>query len=518
MQDNRLHPVCRPCKEEILIRAFLWRQINLPLPDSDSMSEHSSPQKMTPKDLMIVIVIALGSFMAGLDATIVNIALPAIAKSFEISTVMASWVLNAYLIILVSLLLAASRLGDMKGYRNIFIGGFALFTLGSALCGLSPTIDILILSRMIQAVGGAVISALGAVMVTSYLSASLRGQALGIVAMFTMLGAALGPVVGGFLTSIFSWQYIFFVNLPVGIVAIILGMHILPLRDPVAPTAKLDIPGVLLVFIALSTLIIGLTSVQGSNPHIGMISLVASMGFWILFFAQEHRAAEPLINLRLFANHGYSLQNLNVMFIQMAMAGVMVIMPFYLELVKKIPAGNAGTILLTLPVGMILTAPLAGKISDVIGTKKPIIAGFAVSAVALFLLSTISAVTSVGHIGIYLFLLGAGTGIAFSPLNSAVMGECPAKDRGSTSGLVKMMTNLGSSLGVAVVMLVATIAAGPKLAEVSSHALSSSDLAGAFDAAFLFCMGLEILGIVLMLGVAGKEPSGESSEEVGIGF
>ncbi|MFA6333704.1 MAG: MFS transporter, partial [Methanoregula sp.] len=158
------------------------------------MAEPVSQQKMTSKELMIVIVIALGSFMAGLDATIVNIALPAIAKSFEVSTVMVSWVLNAYLIILVSLLLAASRLGDMKGYRNIFLGGFVLFTLGSALCGLSPTIGTLIFARMVQAVGGAVISALGAVMVTSYLSPSLRGQALGIVAMFTMLGAALGPV------------------------------------------------------------------------------------------------------------------------------------------------------------------------------------------------------------------------------------------------------------------------------------------------------------------------------------
>ena len=165
------------------------------------MAEKTPSRKCPSKDLMIVIVIALGSFIAGLDATIVNIALPAIAKAFDVSTVTVSWVLNAYLIILVSLLLAASRLGDMKGYRNIFLGGFALFTLGSALCGLSPTIDTLILSRMVQAVGGAVISALGAVMVTSYLSASLRGQALGIVAMFTMLGAALGPVVGGFLTS-----------------------------------------------------------------------------------------------------------------------------------------------------------------------------------------------------------------------------------------------------------------------------------------------------------------------------
>jgi len=483
-----------------------------------TMSETTSPSKMSPKELMIVIVIALGSFMAGLDATIVNIALPDIAKSLNVSTVTVSWVLNAYLIILVSLLLAASRLGDMKGYRNIFIGGFALFTAGSALCGLSSTIDTLILSRMIQAVGGAVISALGAVMVTSYLSTSLRGQALGIVAMFTMLGAALGPVVGGFLTSAFSWQYIFFVNLPVGIIAIILGMHILPQQAPVAPKAKLDIPGVLLVFIALGSMIVGLTSVQGNNAMLGMISLVISVIFWILFIVQERRANEPLINTSLFANRAYSLQNVNVMLIQMAMAGVMVVMPFYLELVKKIPTDNAGTILLALPVGMILTAPLAGKISDVIGTKKPIITGFVVCALALFLLSTISAQTSVGHICVYLFLLGAGTGVAFSPLNSAVMGECPAKDRGSTSGLVKMMTNLGSSLGVAVVMLVATIAAGPKLAEVSSHAMSSTELAGAFDAAFFFCMALEIAGIVLMLAVREKEPSGESSGEAGIGF
>jgi len=482
------------------------------------MAEPIPKLKMSPGDLMIVLVIALGSFMAGLDATIVNIALPAIAKSFAISTVTASWVLNAYLIILVSLLLAASRLGDMKGYRNIYLGGFALFTLGSALCGLSPTIDILIVSRMVQAVGGAVIAALGAVMVTSYLSASLRGQALGLVAMFTMLGAALGPVVGGFLTSAFSWQYIFFVNLPVGIIAIFLGMHILPRTAPVSPRAKLDIPGILLVFIALGSLIAGLTTIQGNHAMFGMIALVVSAVFWCLFIVHERRSGEPLVNLSLFSSRAYSLQNVDVMLIQMAMAGVMVVMPFYLEIVKKIPTDTAGTILLALPIGMILTAPLAGRISDVIGTKKPIITGFALSAVALFFLSTISAQTSVGHICIYLFLLGAGTGVAYSPLNSAVMGECPAKDRGSTSGLVKMMTNLGSSLGVAVVMLVATITAGPKLAEVSAHTIPSAELAGAFDAAFLFCMVLEILGLVLMLAVAEKEPSGESDGEVAIGF
>jgi MFS family permease len=156
--------------------------------------------------------------------------------------------------------------------------------------------------------------------------------------------------------------------------------------------------------------------------------------------------------------------------------------------------------------------------SDVIGTKKPIIAGFVLCAIALFFLATISKETSVGHICIYLFLLGAGTGIAYSPLNSAVMGEAPAKDRGSTSGLMRVMTNLGSSIGVAMVMLAATVAAGPKIAAVTANKLPSAELAGAFDAAFLFCMVLEVIGIVLMLAVKEKDPSGESSADMGIGF
>ena len=153
-----------------------------------------------------------------------------------------------------------------------------------------------------------------------------------------------------------------------------------------------------------------------------------------------------------------------------------------------------------------------------IGTKKPIILGFALCVVALFFLATISGGTSVGHICVYLFLLGAGTGIAYSPLNSAVMGEAPAKDRGSTSGLMRVMTNLGSSVGVAMVMLVATFAAGTKIAAVANKTLPPAALSGAFDAAFLFCMVLEVIGVVLMLAVRSKEPSGTGDGEVAMGI
>jgi EmrB/QacA subfamily drug resistance transporter len=475
-------------------------------------------EKLSPHDLMIVIVIALGSFMAGLDGTIVNIALPDIAKSFDISTVMVTWVLNAYLIVMVSLLLPASRIGDRNGYRNIFLAGFVLFTLGSVLCGIAPTIGVLVLARMLQAVGGAIISALGAVMVTTYLSPSLRGQALGIVAMFVMLGAALGPVAGGFLTSAFTWRSIFYVNLPVGIIAVLLGLRVLPHADPVAPETKLDLPGIILFFIALSLLVIGLTSAQGDKAVAGIIALVLSLVFWIAFVVQERRAPAPLIRLTLFANRAFTLQNINLLLVQMSMVGVIVVMPFYLELVMKIPADHAGTVLLGLPVGMILTAPAAGRISDVIGTRRPAIAGFALSAAALALLSPVSSGSGIGFIALVLFLVGAGTGMALSPLTSAVMGEVAPGERGSASGLMRVMMNLGATLGVAVVMLVATVAAGPKIAEVSASMIPAGELAGAMDAAFFFCMLLEIAGVLLMLAVAEKEPTGESDGDTVVGF
>jgi EmrB/QacA subfamily drug resistance transporter len=475
------------------------------------MSDNSTRQKMTPKELMIVLVISLGSFMAGLDGTIVNIALPTIGRAFEVSTVAVSWVLNAYLIVLVSLLLFASRLGDIKGFRRLFLVGFAIFTIGSAMCGLSPSLDILIISRMLQAVGGAIISALGAVMVTTYLSPSLRGQALGMVAMFTMLGAALGPVLGGFLTSAFSWQFIFFVNLPVGILAILLGIFIIPRSDPVTPNATMDIPGVIIVFAALGTLILGLNMLTSPAPMGGIVALVVSAIFWGIFYVRERKTAEPLVNLKLFKNRAFGLQNVNVMLTQIGLAGVMILMPFYLEMVKLVPTDNAGTILLALPIGMILTSPIAGRISDVIGTKKPIILGFVVSILALFLLSTLGTHSSIGHVEIYLFMLGAGTGFAYAPLNSAVMGEAPVKDRGATSGLIKMMSNLGSSLGVALVMLVTTLAAGSRMAQEATRTLRPAELASAFDVGFLFLMGIEVLGIVLMFFVK-EHDTGYSTE------
>jgi len=470
-------------------------------------------QNLSSLELLIVIVIALGSFMGGLDASVVNIALPSIAESLNISTVTVSWVLNAYLIVMVSFLLAASRIGDIKGYKVIFLSGFGIFIAGTALCGIAPDIWWLLCARVLQAIGGAITSALGAVMVTTYLPARVRGQALGIIAMFLMLGVAIGPVIGGFLISVFSWRYIFFVNIPVGILGIIVGLYILPHTKPLFPEAKLDIFGILLFFFALSLLITGLTTIEKDNPVRGVALILCSLVCWGLFRMQERRIQYPLINLSLFHNRNYSLQSIGILLSQMGISGVLVIMPFYLEIVRAIPPDTTGIIVLTLPFGMILTAPISGKIADVIGTKKPILVGFALCATAQFLLSTLTADTRVGHIGMYLMLLGAGTGIAFSPLTTALMNESPEADRGATSGLLRVMSNLGSTLGVAAAMFIAILVSGPKISEGASHLIPPSDLVYAFDSAFLFGMLISLTGLCLTLLVHHPGDSGTGHEE-----
>ena len=468
------------------------------------MDDAPSPSRMSRPELLLVLVISLGSFMAGLDATIVNIALPSIAAYFQAPTVLAAWVLNAYLVVMVSLLLFAARLGDIRGYRPVFLAGFLVFTVGSLLCGTAMSIEHLVIFRMVQAVGGAVISALGSVMVSRYLGAGVRGSALGLVAMFAMLGVALGPVIGGYLVTALSWHAIFLVNLPVGIVGILLGAACIPRGAPATPGGRIDLPGAVLAFVTLGSLVLGLNALQGGRDLSGAVVLLVSLLALALFTGWERRAPSPLLDLSLFLDRSFSVQNLAVLALQGGVSGVMLLMPFYLEVVQRLSTGTAGALLLALPVGNILTAPIAGRLSDTLGSRRPILAGLVVTVIGLFLLSTLAPASPIAEVVLFLFLLGAGSGMAFAPLNSAVMGDAPEHARGSTSGLLRTMANLGSTLGVSLSMLIATAALGPKIAQVAAHTLPPSELMGAFHVVFL-CSAAALLAVLVLVRIAARD-------------
>ncbi|HOV66781.1 MAG TPA: DHA2 family efflux MFS transporter permease subunit [Methanoregulaceae archaeon] len=468
------------------------------------MAGTDSPSRMSRDELLLVLVISLGSFMAGLDATIVNIALPGIAAFFQAPTVLAAWVLNGYLVVMVSLLLFSARVGDVRGYRPVFLAGFLVFTTGSVLCGLAPSIEHLIAFRMVQAIGGAIISALGAVMVTRHLGAGVRGSALGLVAMFAMLGIALGPVIGGYLVSLLSWRSIFLVNLPVGLAGILFGAAYIPRDRPATPRGRMDLPGAVLLFFTLGSLVIGLNTLQGGRELRGAAVLLVSLLILGLFVGRERKTPSPLLELSLFTDRSFTVQNVAVLALQGVVAGVMLLLPFYLEVVRAIPTGTSGALLLALPVGNILSAPIAGRFSDTIGTKRPILAGLLTTVIGLLLLGMLTPASPIAGVVLYLFLVGAGTGMSFAPLNSAVMGEVPGEARGAASGLLRTMANLGSTLGVSLTMLIATAALGPKLAEVTAHLLPPSELMGAFRTVFL-CGAAVLILVLVLVRIAARD-------------
>ncbi|MDD1659790.1 MAG: DHA2 family efflux MFS transporter permease subunit [Methanomicrobiales archaeon] len=481
------------------------------------MEEKCAPARISPPDLLIVLVIALGAFMASLDVTIVNIALPAIAASLDIPTSAVSWVITSYLIVMVSLLLAASRLGDREGYRKVFLLGFALFTLGSLLCGISGSLSMLVLFRMLQAAGGAMISALGAVMVASSLPASTRGQALGIVAMFASLGIALGPVLGGFLTTAFGWHAIFLVNVPVGILAIALGVRIVPSTPPVSPGGRMDAAGIVLVFTALAGLIYALSAAQDTGFTMPLLAVVGlALALWSLFFLHEKRTPGALLDLTLLANRAFAGNSIGMLLLMMGAAGATFLSPFYLEGVRGLSTDTSGVVMLAFPVALILTAPIAGRVSDSIGTRKVAIAGFAAGALGFFALSTLTPASRIGHVALGLFLLGSGAGIASPPLQSAVMGEAPPEKRGIASGFLRMMMNLGSAVGIPLFGLVATTVLGPLAVHGTGAVhlvIPPAHLTAAFRAAFLTGAAISISALVLLFMTPDTRPEAGGETE-----
>jgi EmrB/QacA subfamily drug resistance transporter len=386
---------------------------------------------------LVMSAVAMGIFLGTIDTSIVNVALPTLVSDLQTNFATVQWVVLAYLLTLGTLLLGIGRLADIYGKKPIYVSGFLVFTVGSVLCGLAPTVYWLIGLRIVQAVGAAMVFALGAAIVTEAFPDNERGKALGITGSVVSIGIVTGPVVGGLILGALSWHWIFFVNLPVGIVGTWLAWRNVPDTRP-GGQQRFDYGGAATLFISLLALLLGLTLAQET----GFLSTVplTLFGVFVLFLAifigLELRVAEPMIDLRLFRNRLLTINLVTGFLTFVAISGTLLLLPFYLETVLGFSVQQVGLLLSVTPIALGVMAPIAGTLSDKLGSRPITLTGLSLLVVGYFTISTLSTETTVLGYVLRLLPVGLGMGIFQSPNNSVIMGAAPRHQLGVVSGLL----------------------------------------------------------------------------------
>lgn len=424
-----------------------------------------------------LVTVALGTFMATLDSSIVNISLPAILTYFRSDLATIQWVVLAYLLAITSLLLTFGRLADIWGRKKVYTIGFGIFTLGSLVCGLAPTPAYLIGARVIQAVGAAMLQSNGLAIATAVFPDKERGRALGINGTIVATGITLGPAIGGVLVGAFGWQSIFSVNLPVGLIGI--GLALLVLQEEristrrAGATARFDPLGAILIAVALSTLLLALNrgSVAGwGSPRIIGLFAVAILCF-AAFIVVERRVAAPILDLTLFRIRAFATGNVAALCSFLAISTNAFLMPFFLQLVLGFGPAQAGLLLMPTSLTLAIVAPLSGWLSDRFGARFLASLGLAISALALLLLSFLTAGAHYSDILFRLILLGVGIGTFNSPNSSAIFSSVPRDRYGVIGGFISMIRNSGQVIGVAIAGAVVVAAIAPVVGDAGLDAL-----------------------------------------------
>lgn len=414
---------------------------------TDRLSDGDQPIRAPRRGPALFAILCM-TFMEVLDGTIVNVALPTMQAELGVEATEIQLVASAFLVVTCSFLLVFGRLGDMVGKARVFQTGVVLFTVGSAFCALSSTLPLLVAARAVQALGVACSLANNQGIITE-LFAERRGRALGLVATFTALGAMAGPTVGGVLVSIFPWESIFVINIPIGILSFAIGVVALPNRRSAGKHA-LDVAGTLLVVPAILLVFVAITLMEDGAGAFEFAMLAAGIVLVAAFIAVERRATEPLVQLRIFRNVSFDIDLAAMVLVFLGLSGVTIIMPFYLQSALGLEPGVAGLVMACYPLVNATIGTLSGALSDKIGCIKPTLAGQAVFALGLFGLSTLALDTPIASIVPMLMFTSLGSAMFQSPNNSLIMGHAEPEMLGFVGSLGNLMRYLGQSLGITI--------------------------------------------------------------------
>jgi EmrB/QacA subfamily drug resistance transporter len=441
---------------------------------------------------------SVASFMVVLDLLVVATALSTIRRDLGASIGQLEWTVNAYTLAFAVLLMTAAAVGDRFGRRRVFAVGLAVFAAGSAACALASGAGALIAARAVQGSGAAMVMPLALALLNAAVAPQRRGWAMGIFGSVTALAVVVGPVLGGAITQGIAWQWIFWLNVPIGLAAIPLALR--RLQESYGPRAALDLPGVALGTGAALGLVWGL--VRGSSAGWASLEVIATIAagaaLAVAFTAWELRARAPMLPMRLFAIRGFSAGNAAVFLVNASTTGAVFFMAQFLQAgLGEDPLG-AGLRLLPWGVAPFLIAPRAGKLADKIGERPLVVCGLLLQA-AGFAAIAVAAAPGMAYPALLapMMISGAGLGLALPAVTKAVVGSVPPADIGKASGSFSMMRQLGGAFGVAILAAVFTSAGG-----YTSAAAFSAGFAPAIAAA----AGLALAGTIAGLTLPGRAP------------
>ena len=458
----------------------------------------------------VLAVAVLGSGLAFLDGTVVNVALPEIGRDLGASTSSLQWILNGYLLTLASLILLGGSLGDRYGRRRIFVLGIGLFTFASLLCAIAPNVEMLVAARLLQGVGGALLTPGSLAMIEASFRPGDRARAIGAWSGLGGVATALGPLLGGYLVDAVSWRAIFLINLPLGIfVMVMAGRHVPETRDPTT-SGHLDFRGAILAALGLAGTTYALIEAPGQGAStLILVAAIGGVAALIAFIVAERRSSNPMMPLEMFASRQFSAANLVTFVVYAALGGVFFLLVAFLQISLGYSAIAAGAASLPVTILMLLLSARSGALAQRIGARIPLTLGPLVIAAGLLLMTRIDPGDSyVSSVLPAVIVFGLGLTLVVAPVTATVLAAADARHAGIASGINNAVSRVAGLLAVAVLPLVAGL--------TGDAFYDPAKMADGFRIAMFACAGLSAAGGLLAWLTISSDVLEEAPDEKGV--
>jgi EmrB/QacA subfamily drug resistance transporter len=469
--------------------------------------------RIDPYVWRIAIVVVLGSIMSILDTTIVNVALQTLHERLHSSLGDIQWVITGYLLSLATVIPLTGWASRRFGAKRVYLFALLLFTAGSALCGLANTTETLIGFRVLQGIGGGLIMPVGQLILADTAGPQRMGRVMSITGVPTMLGPILGPTIGGLILSGASWRWIFYVNVPIGILAVVLAMRILPASGKLEAPPRLDIRGLILMALGMPLLTYGLAEIGILNTFTStrvIIPFFVGLLLLVLFALHAWGAKNPLLDLHLYKRGTYAAASLVMFFLGAALFGAIILLPLYYQNLRHESIIDTGLLLGPTGLGMAFVMPFVGRLTDRVGGGPLALFGVTLTLVAGIPLGFIGSNTSIVWLSLVTLMRGVGMGFAFMPSFVAAFASLERRELPDAAPQLNVLMRLGGSIGVAVLAVVlerALVSAG--------H--SPSALAGAYGTAFWWSFGLSAAAIAPCVWLTRSERKAKRERQAAAG-